>query len=144
MTAKVMFDTNLWVYLYAGNSHEKQSLIRTLLTNNFDAIVLSTQILGELYHVLTRKKLTSGTDARDTILEMVSTFPVLAVDSAKVILALDVQNRYGYTYWDSLILATALMHDCQILYTEDMQNQQVVENNVQIINPFTYADSHRD
>ncbi len=43
--------------------------------------------------------------------------------------------RYGYSYWDSLIIATALQNDCSILYSEDMQHNQLIEGKLRIINP---------
>ena len=139
MTAKVMLDTNLWVYLYAQNVPEKQKPIQAIVATQFEAIILSAQILGELYYVLTRKKLTTTAVAREIILEMVTSFPVLGIDTVKVLLALDMHAKYGYSYWDSLILATASLHDCDTLYSEDMQHKQVIENKVQIFNPFAVA-----
>jgi predicted nucleic acid-binding protein len=77
MIAKVMLDTNLWVYLYAQNAPEKQAKVQTIVSEKFEAIVVSTQILGELYHVLTRKRLADTAVAKEIILEMVTTFPIV-------------------------------------------------------------------
>jgi len=48
----------------------------------------------------------------------------------------ELKNKYGYSIWDSLIIASALENNCSILYTEDMKNGQVIENRLKIINPF--------
>ncbi|WP_144017662.1 PIN domain-containing protein [Planktothrix sp. PCC 11201] len=53
-----------------------------------------------------------------------------------MITALDINSKYGYTYWDSLVLATALQHNCNILSSEDMQANQLIEQKTIIINPF--------
>jgi predicted nucleic acid-binding protein len=135
MTAKIMLDTNLWVYLYAQNAPKKQTKVKTLVAEHFESIVLSTQILGELYHVLTRKKLAETAVAKEIILEMVTTFPVLEIDTGKVIMALEIHGKYGYSYWDSLIIAAASLSDCAVIFSEDMHHEQVIENKVQIINP---------
>jgi len=135
MPAKILLDTNLWVYLYAKNPPQRSARIREIIANQFDAIVASTQILGELYHVLTRKNLISSPEAKAIILEMITDFPILEIDTAKVLQALDISARYGYSYWDSLIIATALLADCHTLYSEDMQHQQMVDK-LQILNPF--------
>lgn len=135
MTAKVMLDTNLWVYLYAQNAPEKQVKAKTLVAEHFESIVLSTQILGELYHVLTRKKLAETAVAKEIIIEMVTTFPVLEIDTVKVVMALDIHARYGYSYWDSLIIVTALLSDCAVIFSEDMHHEQVLENKIRILNP---------
>lgn len=140
MTAKVMLDTNLWVYLYAQNAPEKQAKMQTIVSENFEDIVVSTQILGELYHVLTRKKLADTAVAKEIVLEMITTFPVMEIDTVKVILALDLHTRYGYSYWDSLVIATASLTDCDVIYSEDMQHGQVIEKKLKIINPLAEAN----
>jgi predicted nucleic acid-binding protein len=135
MTANVFLDTNLWVYLHAKSEPQKQSAVKSLVAEHFETILISTQVLGELYNVLTKKKLTSPETARAIILEMATTFPVTDIDTPKVLSALNVQNKYGYSYWDSLILATALLSDCAIVYSEDMQHKQLIEDKLPIINP---------
>ena len=64
MTARILLDTNLWVYLYAKDPLEKYEQIRQIVTNQFETIIISTQILGELYHVLTRKDLITVAEAK--------------------------------------------------------------------------------
>jgi predicted nucleic acid-binding protein len=51
--------------------------------------------------------------------------------------AIALQARYKLQYYDSLIIATALENDCDILYSEDMQHGLVIDNQLKIINPFT-------
>ncbi len=58
-----------------------------------------------------------------------------AIASEQVIKAIEIRGRYGFSYWDSLI-ATALLSGCSILYSEDMQHDQVIESTLKIINPF--------
>jgi predicted nucleic acid-binding protein len=136
MPAKILLDTNLWVYLYAKNPSEKYQAIHQIVANRFETIVVSTQILGELFNVLTRKNLVSSGDAKTIILEMATTFPILSIDVANVLLALDINSRFQYSYWDSLVIATALLADCQMLYSEDMHHQQVIDGKTQLLNPF--------
>jgi len=50
--------------------------------------------------------------------------------------AMTIKERYKYNYWDSLIIASALQNNCSILYTEDLQDGQVIENALKIVNPF--------
>lgn len=45
-------------------------------------------------------------------------------------------SRYGYAFYDSLIIASALEAGCEILYSEDLQHMQVIDHKLQIINPF--------
>ncbi len=136
MPAKILLDTNLWVYLYAKDPAEKYDQVRQIVADQFESIVISSQILGELYHVLTRKNLTTVSEAKAIIVEMVTNFPVLEIDTVKVLQALDINTQYQYSYWDSLVIATALLADCQTLYSEDMHHQQKIEKKMDILNPF--------
>lgn len=136
MKDKVLLDTNIWVYLYAKNQPDKSVKVRELVNNHFTSIIISTQILGELYNVLTKKKLKPKDEAKQIILEMVTNFTIVEIDVLKVMTALEINSTYGYTYWDSLVVATALQHNCDILYSEDMQANQLIEKKTRIVNPF--------
>ena len=136
MTDKVLIDTNLWVYLYAKNPTNKYLKVRQVIADNLATIVISTQILGELYHVLMRKSLILTPEAKDIILELIANFTVLEIDTLKVIQALEINSKYGYSYWDSLIVATALLANCSVLYSEDMHHNQLIESRMRILNPF--------
>ena len=47
-----------------------------------------------------------------------------------------IRRKYSYSYWDSLSIASALENNCKALYTEDMQDGQIIEDKLTIINPF--------
>ncbi len=136
MIDKIFLDSNLWIYLYAKNPPEKSQQVAEIIKNNSSSLLVSTQVLGELFHVLTRKKFTSKTDAITIISDIVNTFPVQAINTTEVIQALEINAKYNYSYWDSLIISTALLSECSIIYSEDMQHNQLIENKVRIINPF--------
>jgi predicted nucleic acid-binding protein len=136
MSAKAFLDTNLWVYFYTKDPLEKTKIVSNLITENRHSLILSTQILGELYNVLTRKKLFTKPQTASIIKTLVNTFLIHDIDSLKVLKAIEISDRYGYTYWDSLILSTALLSYCTILYSEDMQHSQQIEGAISILNPF--------
>jgi predicted nucleic acid-binding protein len=135
MSAKVFLDTNLWVYFYTKDPLEKTEIVSNLITENRHSLILSTQILGELYNVLTRKKLFTKPQTASIIKMLVNTFLIHDIDSLKVLKAIEISDRYGYTYWDSLILSTALLSYCTILCSEDMQHSQQIEGAISILNP---------
>ncbi len=56
--------------------------------------------------------------------EFMNTFNFCVIKKDSIKLAMDVKKKYKYSYWDSLIIASALENDCSILYTEDMQHNQ--------------------
>lgn len=50
--------------------------------------------------------------------------------------SLKIAKQYGFSFYDSLIISAALVCGCKILYSEDLQHDQTINNEVKIINPF--------
>ncbi len=78
--------------------------------------------MGELYKVLTQKILTTQQEAKQIMIELLTNFQVWAINTVTVLNALEINYNYGYSYWDSLVLWAALLQNCTILYSEDMQH----------------------
>jgi putative PIN family toxin of toxin-antitoxin system len=135
MSDKVFLDTNLWIYLYSKDPIEKYEKVNALFLPQLQSLVVSTQILGELYNVLIKRKFRTQTQAQEIISQLVAGFDIFEVASVQVLEAIRTNIRYGYSYWDSLIIATALQSNCNILYSEDMQHDQVIESKLRILNP---------
>jgi predicted nucleic acid-binding protein len=51
--------------------------------------------------------------------------------------ALDLVRRYGYSIYDSLLVASALIAGCTRLYSEDFQHGQLIERRLRIVDPFS-------
>jgi predicted nucleic acid-binding protein len=135
MSDKVFVDTNLWVYAFVKNPPEKADKIVELTNVQQSSLVISVQVLGELYNVLVRKSTFPQSEAQAIILGLVSRFSIVEIDTSNVLQAMTVNTRYRYSYWDCLIIATALKSDCYVLYSEDMQHDQLIEGKLRIINP---------
>jgi len=59
------------------------------------------------------------------------------IDNEAILLSFKIAEQYKYSIWDSLIVASALGNNCSTLYTEDMQDGQIIEKKLKIINPFS-------
>jgi len=129
----VFVDSNIWIYLYSTDP--KADLARKIIDKHFSTIILSTQVIGEIFHSLSRKGIRSKDEARTIINDLVETFTVVDVTTSIASCAMDISIRYGFTYWDSLIIATALEHNCSNLFSEDLQNKQLLEKSLTIVNP---------
>jgi predicted nucleic acid-binding protein len=58
------------------------------------------------------------------------------VNGGKHILnAIDIQMKYHFSFWDSLIVQAAVVSKCEFLLSEDFQDRQVIES-LTIVNPF--------
>jgi len=49
---------------------------------------------------------------------------------------LRIREKYHFSWWDSLVLTSALENECSILYSEDLQHKQIIESSLKIMNPF--------
>jgi predicted nucleic acid-binding protein len=130
--AEAFFDTNVLLYLVSSDA-EKADRVEELLTQ---PSVISVQVLNEFTNVASRKfamPLTEVREALETIRRICRTEPITVEDHDQ---ALDVMERYKFSLYDSVIVASALRNDCEILYTEDLQHGQVIERQLEILNPF--------
>ena len=134
MSGKNFLDTNIVVYLYSGDEPEKQATALQLTEQN-DPII-STQVLSELANTLSRKFALPFDVVAQAVAEVQEACAVLPVMPETISQALALAKKYQYSYYDSLILASALSAGCSTLFTEDMQHGQVIENLLTINNPF--------
>ena len=139
MNARDFIDTNVFVYqlerLDARKTAIADRLIRQGITNGTACI--SFQVIQECFNTALRKAeipLTENDLRR--YLESVL-MPLLRVQSSLLLYhsSLDIHARYGFSYYDSLIVAAALEAGCTRLYTEDLQHGQQIET-LTIENPF--------
>lgn len=135
MVGEILLDTNIWIYFYSVQPADKHEKARRLVEDRFEEIILTSQVLGELYHVLTRKNLKSAEEAGEIVEELVESFPVLGIGTPQVLKAIEIRGRYGFSYWDSLLLATGVLHGVTTLYSEDLQDSQVLEGALRVVNP---------
>lgn len=62
--------------------------------------------------------------------------PIEVINTDTIHIALEIAGKYGFSWYDSLIVAAALKAECDILYSEDMHHSQVIEGKLSVINPF--------
>jgi predicted nucleic acid-binding protein len=134
-------DTNVLVYAVADDDPVRQLAAQTLVDTLAAAQALrtSTQVLQELYVVLTRKvkrKFTSA-EAID-YLDRIARAPVTTTDYRMVRQAAELSDRDAFSFWDALVLVAAARSGAARLYTEDLQYGRTVLG-VEIVNPFRRA-----
>lgn len=134
MQDNVFIDSNLWVYLKTDS--EKSINVGKIVNHYFQSIYISAQVLNEIFNVLTKKSIASKELSKEFIIQLLKSFKVIPLESELVILTIDLSIKYKYSYYDCLIIAASLISNCKILFTEDLQHNQIIENRLQIINPF--------
>jgi predicted nucleic acid-binding protein len=125
------------IVLYAFSDDNIKSRIANRLLAEYPCI--STQVVNECSHVM-RRKLGWKPDKIAEELEMLLVVVRLQpVDIRHIRLAWKIAERYGFSHFDSLIVATALEARCEQLFSEDMQSGQIIEDRLRIVNPFLEA-----
>ncbi len=139
MTDKTFLDTNVIVYAFDKAEPGKNTIARGLLESLFahPECRISTQVVQEFCNVAFRKMeppLTVG-----EVKEFVHALPeqqIEKVDLKTIDKALSIKEKYNFSFWDSLIVAAALLAGSEILYTEDMRDGLQIDT-LRIVNPFT-------
>jgi predicted nucleic acid-binding protein len=132
------FDTNVLVYLFDEDSPEKQAAVRELVRQETadGRAVLSTQVLQEFYVAITRKlALPVPPPTALQALDDLCALPVVQVDKDLVLRGARRSQAGGFSFWDALIVESALQARATTLWTEDLQHGQTVET-LRIANPF--------
>ena len=131
-------DTNVLVYARDAAEPAKQKLAHGWLERLWKerSGKLNYQVLQEYYVTVTRK-LTPGlpvADARDDV-RAFQVWSPLVTDKNVFDVAWSVQDRFGFSWWDSLVVAAAQVANCDYLLTEDLQHNQAVDG-LLILDPF--------
>ena len=131
-------DTNVFVYAVIDDDPERQSVASDLVGRLAESEVLqtSTQVLQELYVVLTRKVRRKFTPREAlSYLDRIARAPVAAIDYSVVREAAELSARHTLSMWDALVIVSAARSGSERLYSEDLQHGRKILG-VEILNPF--------
>ena len=134
--ARAFLDTNVLVYAFDAGEPAKRERAQAVIAERSESLVLSAQVLGEFYVVVTRKlemPLTSE-DAAAAV-RLWSRFGTVALDAALVNEAVRTSRTAEISYWDGLIVAAARSAACERILTEDLSDGATITG-VRIENPF--------
>lgn len=139
MTRREFVDTNVLLYAYDARHAVKQKQARELMAEfgQKRAMVLSTQVLMEFFSVGTTRLSIPPLEAQALVAQFAK-LDVVDVQPALVLSAIEMSFRHQISHWDGLIVAAAKLRRCSVLWTEDLNDGQVIEG-VRIANPFVSA-----
>jgi predicted nucleic acid-binding protein len=129
----IFLDSNIVIYALTSDDNKKQIALDLMY---LEQAMISTQVLNECSNILRKKFSLSYTkiaEITDNYLDMVH---VVEISVQTIQKAWKIGDKYRFSYYDSLIIASALENNCAVLYSEDMQNYQLIDNTMRIINPF--------
>jgi predicted nucleic acid-binding protein len=126
-------DSNIWLYILMTdprNTPEEEMRKRQIaieLTDN-ENVVISTQVINEVCSILSRKAGFNENQIREAIQEFYNGCVVVNINYETLIRASNLRSRYNFSFWDGLIVSSALEAEVSILYSEDMQDGLVIDN----------------
>ncbi|MBV9227503.1 MAG: PIN domain-containing protein, partial [Acidobacteriaceae bacterium] len=124
MSGKPFFDTGVLVYAVAAGDWRIE-IARALLAQRG---VLSVQVLNEFVVIARRKYQMSWKEIREALADFGTLCSQIAPTAVKTHeTALRIAEQHGYRFYDSLIIAAALETGCHTLYSEDMQDGQIID-----------------
>ncbi|MBC7923482.1 MAG: PIN domain-containing protein [Ferruginibacter sp.] len=127
-------DTNVLVYAYSADDLVKQA--QALAVCQLDDAVISTQVVQELINTFRRKFSLDWSALERLRAELVSNYPIHINTLTTIQIALRLANRYQFSWFDAILVAAALETEATLLYSEDLQDGQVIDGLLTIRNPF--------
>jgi predicted nucleic acid-binding protein len=133
MPAKPFFDTNVLIYAVARNDPRNKRAEQLLASGG----VLGVQVLNEFVSVARRRMLMPWSDVRKAL----DAFQVLCPAPLPITIemheaSLKIAQKHGFNIYDALVIAAALQAGCATLYSEDLQDGQIIDHKLTIRNPF--------
>lgn len=136
---RVFFDTNIVVYCFDSLEPRKQTRAKDLLAHalNSKLGIVSYLVVQEFCNVACKSKRLQIPQERILAYVNLVLQPMNQVSSSPGLIeaALKLRSEYSFSFYDALIVASALQAKCQVIYSEDMQHLQRV-GSLQIVNPF--------
>ena len=126
------FDTNVLLYLLSADAAKADRVEETLAAG----ATISVQVLNEFTSVALRKLGMQVAEVRDVLEPIIAVCQVVPLTLEIHQRGLQVAERYGFSFYDALIVAAAIDSGCTLLMTEDLQNGQVIDSTLSVRNPF--------
>jgi predicted nucleic acid-binding protein len=133
MSASAFFDTNVFVYAIVQDDPRSSRAEELLLEGG----TVSVQVLNEFVAVVRRKISMPWFEVQFGLenIQRICPNPLpLTVQTHQK--ALSIAEKYGFQIYDALVVASALEAGCSVLYSEDMQDGQVIDHQLTVTNPF--------
>lgn len=129
---RTFFDTNILLYLLSNDQTKADRAEEVLAAGG----VISVQVLNEFASVASRKLALKWPEIRECLEPLRSILTVEPVTAEAHDNAVSLAERYSIAFYDALIVSSARLAGCDVLYSEDLQHGQVFEKQLTIRNPF--------
>ena len=140
MKDRIFLDTNILIYLYSESEPLKRETVCRIL--NTAVCVTSLQAINEASNVWFKKYSWNGDKIREHLdnIELVCD-AVMPISRSEINMAISLKDQYGYSYYDCLMLASAMENGCNQIMTEDMTDGHIIMDRLKIKNPFSQVET---
>jgi len=128
-------DTNIWLYSFIQAQDKKKTETAKNIIKGCD-IFISTQIINEMCINLIKKVNFSEDKIHNLIESLYKKYTVVELSQDILLKSSDIRNNHQFSFWDSIVVASALDCDADYLLSEDMQDNFTFKSGLKILNPF--------
>ncbi len=129
------FDTNILAHMVSDDAAKADRAEAVVAAGG----TISVQVLNELANLIRRRRRLSWDGTHEILATMRALVDVVPVTIETHEAGLALAERYTLSLYDAMIVASARMHDCDTLWSEDMQHGLLIEGRLRIVDPFLTA-----
>ena len=141
---RLFIDTNIWIYAFLEPADKKSAdlvkrkIILRKITDflTTDDICTSIQAINEFHWILRKKYRIDDKTINKKVKSIVEISEVTKLSLETYHNSFKLREKHSISFWDSLMLSSALLSDCTTFYSEDLQNDLIIEKKLKIMNPF--------
>ena len=134
MSDKPTLDTNILIYAFGKQADARKQVAIEIISK---CNIISLQVVNETIYVLQRKFRFPNSELNKVVEFIKQNFVISDLNINTLDTTLKIAETYGFSFWDSMMVAAALNNHCSILYSEDLHHNQIIEGRLQIVNPFS-------
>jgi predicted nucleic acid-binding protein len=138
MSVNAFIDTNIFIYTQRTDAPQKTAIADE--TIHFFACFASTQVLNEICNILTKKYPTPVDEIETFLQDIRDSCEIALITEERISEALALHDRLQFSYYDALMIVSALSCNCEYLISEDMQDGQIINGKLKIVNVFKHLD----
>lgn len=138
--SNIFIDSNIWIYAFLDSEqdHDKHQRVLSLLEGipADSTVIASVQVVNEFHWILSRKYGIDDATIKAKVTKGIAAIAsITALDFKMYQDAFRIRGKFNVSFWDSLIVASALENKCAVLYSEDMQHGLLIDNKLKVVNP---------
>lgn len=132
MRGNIFLDSNVALYAFDHAALKNKIALELLEART----IISTQVILESINICLKKFKFSKEVSFEHAEHLMNICSFVLIDRVTINSAFEISIKYQFSYWDSLIISSALQNGCTKLYSEDLQHNQIINSSLTIVNPF--------